>query len=167
MKTRCLKNSLCFKKNTRVCRNSEQWEPNWEACTYGTLPNQVHSPLPTGLYKSFSQPCSQSCYPKWVASEKYLCLIATKAATNGTGICSICSIIHNIKMWLKKMLSNNAAAAAAKSLQSCPTLCDPIDGSPPGSPVPGILQARTLECVAIVFSTKYYYMLTIPLTYLH
>ena len=45
-----------------------------------------------------------------------------------------------------------AAAAAAKSLQSCPTLCDPIDGSPPGSPVPGILQARTLECVAISFS---------------
>ena len=39
-----------------------------------------------------------------------------------------------------------AAAAAAKLLQSCPTLCDPIDGSPPGSPVPGILQARTLEC---------------------
>ena len=44
------------------------------------------------------------------------------------------------------------AAAAAKSLQSCPTLCDPIDGSPPGSPVPGILQERTLECVAISFS---------------
>ena len=45
-----------------------------------------------------------------------------------------------------------AAAAAAKSLQSCPTLCDPIDGSPPGSPIPGILQARTLEWVAISFS---------------
>ena len=45
-----------------------------------------------------------------------------------------------------------AAAAAAKSLQSCPTLCDPIDGSPPGSPAPGILQARTLEWVAISFS---------------
>ena len=43
-------------------------------------------------------------------------------------------------------------AAAAKSLQSCPTLCDPIDGSPPGSPVPGILKARTLEWVAISFS---------------
>ena len=42
----------------------------------------------------------------------------------------------------------NAAAAAAKSLQSCPTLCDPIDSSPSGSPVPGILQARTLEWVA-------------------
>ena len=45
-----------------------------------------------------------------------------------------------------------AAAAAAKSLQSCPTLCDPIDGSPPGSTVPGILQARTPEWVAISFS---------------
>ena len=44
------------------------------------------------------------------------------------------------------------AAAAAKSLPSCPTLCDPIDDSPPGSPVPGILQARTLEQVAISFS---------------
>ena len=44
------------------------------------------------------------------------------------------------------------AAAAAEPLQSCPTLCDPIDGSPPGSPVPGILQARTLEWVAISFS---------------
>ena len=43
-------------------------------------------------------------------------------------------------------------AATAKSLQSCPTLCDPIDGSPPGSPVPGILQARTREWVAISFS---------------
>ena len=45
-----------------------------------------------------------------------------------------------------------AAAAAAKPLQSCPTLCDPRDGSPPGSPIPGILQARTLEWVAISFS---------------
>ena len=44
-------------------------------------------------------------------------------------------------------------AAAAKSLQLCLTLCDPIDGSPPGSPIPGILQARTLECVAIAFSS--------------
>ena len=45
-----------------------------------------------------------------------------------------------------------ATATAAKSLQSCPTLCDPIDGSLPGPPVPGILQARTLEWVAISFS---------------
>jgi len=47
-----------------------------------------------------------------------------------------------------------AAAAAANLLQACPTLCDPIDRSPPGSPVPGILQARTLEWAAISFSEK-------------
>ena len=47
---------------------------------------------------------------------------------------------------------NMSAAATAKSLQSCPTLCDPIEGSPPGSSVPGILQARILEWVAILFS---------------
>ena len=56
---------------------------------------------------------------------------------------------RTIQLQLKSML---AAAAAAKSLQSCPILCNPIDGSPPGSPVPGILPARTLEWVAISFS---------------
>ena len=54
---------------------------------------------------------------------------------------------------LKSLLMKvKAAATAAKSLQSCPTLCDPIDGRPPGSPISGILQARTLEWVAISFS---------------
>ena len=48
-----------------------------------------------------------------------------------------------------------AAAAAAKSLQLCPTLCDPVDGSPPGSPIPGILQARTLEWVVISSSSAW------------
>ena len=52
-------------------------------------------------------------------------------------------------------MGKTAAAAAAKLLQSCPTLCDPIDGSPPGSSVPGILQARTLEWVAISFSNAW------------
>ena len=55
----------------------------------------------------------------------------------------------------QKIIFINAAAAAAKSLQSCPTLCDPRDGSPLGSPVPGILQARTLEWVAISFSSAW------------
>ena len=58
---------------------------------------------------------------------------------------------HCIKFYSKYM-DAAAAAAAAESLQSCPTLCDPMDCSPPGSPVPGILQARTLEWVAISFS---------------
>ena len=55
------------------------------------------------------------------------------------------------------------AAAAAESLQSCPTLCDPIDGSPPGSPVPGILQARTLEWVAISFSNAWNWKVKVKL----
>ena len=56
-------------------------------------------------------------------------------------------------LWVSSWKVLPAAAAAAKSPQSCPTLWDPIDGSPPGSPVPGILQARTLEWVAISFSS--------------
>ena len=56
---------------------------------------------------------------------------------------------------LVQPLWKTVAAAAAKSLQSCLTLCDPIDGSPPGSPVPGILQVRTLEWVAISFSNAW------------
>ena len=56
-------------------------------------------------------------------------------------------ILHNVFFYM---------LTAAKSLQSCPTLCDPRDGSPPGSAVPGILQARTLEWVAISFSIPYF-----------
>ena len=54
-------------------------------------------------------------------------------------------------MYFSEKSLSYRTAAAAKLLQSCPTLCDPIDGSPPGSPTPGILQARTLEWVAISF----------------
>ena len=57
-------------------------------------------------------------------------------------------------MKVEHFIMNVSAAAAAKSLQSCPTLCDPVDGSPEGSPVPEILQARTLERVAISFSNS-------------
>ena len=60
--------------------------------------------------------------------------------------------LENVDYGLGRFISEFAAAAAAKSLQSCPTLCNPIDGSPPGSPVPGIFQARVLEWVAIAFS---------------
>ena len=60
-----------------------------------------------------------------------------------------------VKLINWKSSYKDGTAAAAKSLQSCPTLCDPIDSSPPGSPVPGILQARTLEWVAISFSNAW------------
>ena len=66
-------------------------------------------------------------------------------------------ILYHLATWealqyCSRLLILIAAAPSAKSLQSCPTLCDPIDGSPPGSSVPGILQERTLEWVAISFS---------------
>ena len=61
----------------------------------------------------------------------------------------------NVLLFAGDLVFRVLAAAAAKSLQSCPTLCYPIDGSPPGSPVPGILQARTLEWVAISFSNAW------------
>ena len=66
-----------------------------------------------------------------------------------------CSHESKRHLLLGRKVMTNLAAAAAKSLQSCPTLCDPKDGSPPGSPVPGILQARTLEWVAISFSNAW------------
>ena len=70
------------------------------------------------------------------------------------GFCCACQLLLSVLSGLgvQPDIAAAAAAAAATSLQSCPTLCDPIDGSPPGSPVPGILQARTLEWVAISFS---------------
>ena len=64
----------------------------------------------------------------------------------------LCLFLTLSALFLSNLLVCGAAAAAAKSLQSCPTLCNPIDGSPPGSPIPGILQARVLEWVAIAFS---------------
>ena len=75
-------------------------------------------------------------------SHPYMSTGKTIALTRQTFVGKVMSLLFN-------MLS---AAAAAKSLQSCPTLCDPIDGRPPGSPIPGILQPRTLEWVAISFS---------------
>ena len=64
------------------------------------------------------------------------------------------AVLLSVTAWMNlEGIMLNEIVAVAKSLQSCPTLCDPIDGSPPGSPVPGSLQARTLEWVAISFSS--------------
>ena len=73
------------------------------------------------------------------------------------------SISNDLWPWNRPTFSSQLPAAAAKSPQSCPTLCDPIDGSPPGSPVPGILQARTLEWVAISFSNAWKWKVKVKL----
>ena len=72
-------------------------------------------------------------------------------------LCLFCCLTYRVivTIFLNPIYICVAAAAAAKSLQLCPTLCDPRDGSPPGSPVPGILQERTLEWVAISFSNAW------------
>ena len=62
------------------------------------------------------------------------------------------NVLREVLLVSGLQLKFTAAAPAVKSFWSCPTLCDPIDGNPPGSPIPGILQARTLEWVAISFS---------------
>ena len=81
----------------------------------------------------------------------------TQGVDDGQGSLACCSPWGykelDITKWLNWLNSNKISAAAAKSLQLCPTLCDPIDSSPPGFPFPGILQARTLEWVAISFSS--------------
>ena len=77
-------------------------------------------------------------------------LVLLSAQRTNRVICNM-NIISAEIIWSS---GHTVAATAAKSRQSCPTLCDPIDGSPPGSPVPGILQARTLEWAAISFSSR-------------
>ena len=83
--------------------------------------------------------------------------MSTHSALERSKVSETSSIRLSCLGWRKVNIGNGkyivpAAAAAAKSLQSCPTLCNPIDGSPPGSPIPGTLQARTLDWVAISFS---------------
>ena len=109
-------------------------------------------PIVQGTLKSLHQHHSSKASILWRSaffivqlSHPYVTTRKTIALTRWTFVGKVMSLLFN-------MLSA-AAAAAAKSLQSCPTLCDPIDGSPPGSPIPGILQARTLEWVAISFSS--------------
>ena len=87
-------------------------------------------------YSAIKQNAFESVLMRWIKLEP---IIQSEVSQKEKKISSIKAYI-------------NVYAAAVKSLQLCPTLCDPIDGSPPGSPVPGILQARTLKWVAISFS---------------
>ena len=84
-----------------------------------------------------------SGYSPWCCKSGHNCV------TERTNMHIHCQVLC---VFFVSVLLRNNWHTAAKSLQSCPTLCDPLDGSPPGSPIPGILQARTLEWVAISFS---------------
>ena len=103
----------------------------------------------------------------------------TKQYITWTHTCMLvhmCTPTHLIFLWLGEKITwlksethvdslkvSALSTATAESLQSCPTLCDPIDGSPPGSPIPGILQARTLEWVAISFSNAWKWKVKVKL----
>ena len=88
-----------------------------------------------------------------IAQSRTLLKRLLKKKKKGLPWCKLSELLLILCTCLPVLLPKRlSAAAAAKSLQLCPTLCNPIDGSPPGSPVPGILQARTLEWVAISFS---------------
>jgi len=130
-----------------------------DSVTLWTAAFQASLPLPSPGVCLSSCPLSQWCHPTISSSVApfSFCLESFPAS-----VFSNKSAVH-IK-WPKywsfsispfKVLMHAAAIAAAKSLQSCPTLGSPRDGSPPGSPVPGILQVRTLEWVAISFSNTW------------
>ena len=86
---------------------------------------------------------------KNLTKNRYRCI--TESLTIHLKLTQLC---NSTTLQFKKLKIKINAVATAKSLQLCPTLCDSIDGSPPGSPIPGILQARTLEWVAIGFSER-------------
>ena len=90
-------------------------------------------------------------------TEKFVLGVQNEAGQRLAEFCQENALVITITLFQlsKKQLYNRDNTATAKSLQSCPTLCDPRDGSLPGSPIPGILQARTLEWVAISFSNTW------------
>ena len=112
-----------------------------------------------------------SWYSIWIHCSVYISSRRnTMRNPNGKCFSYLCSIFTRKKRFLFQVWRLDewfpaaaAAAAAAKSLQLCPTLCEPIDGSPPGSPVPGILQARTLEWVAISFCNAWKWKVKVKL----
>ena len=111
----------------------------------------VHSSEITSVFSDQKSLCG-SRFLSQILNDKYgFCLFIQ--LRNTYLMCSILSSVVKIQKWFSQEYT--CIAAAAKSLQSSPTLCDPIDSSPPGSPVPGILQARTLEWVAISFSNAW------------
>ena len=120
------KMGLIKDRNSMDLREAEDIKKRWQEHTEKLYKKDLHDPDNHDGVMTDLEPDILECEVKWALES-----ITTNKASGGDGI---------------------PVAATAKSLQSCPTLCDPIDRSPPGSSVPGILQARTLEWVAISFS---------------
>ena len=122
-------------------------------------------PLPWWIYEVHSVTQPQLLCLACLCAPLLHWLIGNTRALPSAGFCVVYLPLRQPKLHtcLHSYLLNSQAAAAAKSLQSCPTLCDPIDVSPPGSPVPGILQVRILEWVAISFSNAWKWKVKVKL----
>ena len=134
-------------KKSKDLTEAEEIKKRWQEYTEELYKKDLHDPDNHDGVITHLEPDILECEVKWA-----LISITINKASGGDGIPSklfqilkdaAAKVLHSVCQQIWK----TAVAAAAKSLQSCLTLCDPIDGSPPGSPVPGILQARTLEWV--------------------
>ena len=136
---------------------------------HGLQPARLPCLSPTPGACSNSCPLSQWCHPTISSSVVHLSSCLQNTPTSGSFPMSQFFTSDGQSIGASKYRLSicdhllSSAAAAAKSLQSCPTLCDPIDGSSPGSPIPGILQARTLEWVAISFSNAWKWKVKVKL----
>ena len=123
----------------------------------------LENPMDRGAWRAAVYRVAKSwIQPKWLSTHKHsMVKMHARAHTHTHTHIMFSDYYRIVKRWelpvflREKQISLFTAAAAAKSLRSCPTLCDPIDGSPPGSHMPRILQARTLEWVAISFSNAW------------
>ena len=162
-------------RNSMNLTEAKDIQKRWQEYTEELYKKYLHDPDNHNGVITHLEPDILECKVKWALGS-----ITTNKASGGDGIPaelfqilkddavkvwhSICQQIWKTQQWPqdwkrsvfipvpKKGKAKECSTATAKSLQSCPNLCDPIDGSPPGSPIPGILQARTLEWVAISFS---------------
>ena len=156
-----------LRKISRSLRWNQHWSPDWNSRTwFGSAPPGATSGtwfiLSERQVSYFSHEERELCHMS-VRTSVFIDIsspLRTKTRQPIRAILPLTPQVPELKLWSshheyrrQQTVLETAVAAAAKSLQSCPTLCDPIDGSPPGSPIPGILQARTLEWVAISFSS--------------
>ena len=137
-------------KNKGCLMSEFLWRRKWQTLQYSCLEN----PMDRGAWWATVHGVTESDITEHTCVSGFSIMHRSWAVQSHIEILiNIQNVVHWRRQWqTTSVFLPPEPHAAAKSLQSCPTLCDPTDGSPPGSPVPGILQARTLEWVAISFS---------------